>query len=54
MKIMSKWRTNWTQRKFVNQARKHGLKVTTQRNANELDYLVGSKVTQEARREFTG
>ena len=50
--VISKWATGWTARKFVNQARKHALRVTTQKDANELDYLVGHRVSQDQRKEF--
>lgn len=51
--VINKWNTGWTARKFVNQARKHGLRVKNQKDANELDYLVGHKVNKEARGEFS-
>ena len=50
--VMSRWTTAWTARKFVEQARQHGLRVTTQHDANELDYLVGHCVSQDKRKEF--
>ena len=51
-KVMSQWIGGWTSRKFINQARKHGLVLRTQEDINNLHYLVGNIVSQAQQNEF--